>query len=265
MNSRNIGNLIKFYRKRSNFSQLDLELKIECSQGSVSRIENGEVNPTKETLIRIVEALGLKGYEAAELFGIETDSFINIIKISQELNDSLDLDSILQKSVDTICYELKFAGAALILVDGDKAWAQTITHSYLAQLCLKVLDSPFKSRYFSLVEPTYRKNLMVRTILDKQNYISHKMSDFAYPSVSMKIANLLEKISTFKSGIAMPIIYNNQAIGSILFVKDYKDDFHNEISVLMAFTNHIATAIHNAQKYQELQNEIEKLKQLPSQ
>ncbi|MCA9385764.1 hypothetical protein KC717_03895 [Candidatus Dojkabacteria bacterium] len=44
------------------------------------------------------------------------------------------------------------------------------------------------------------------------------------------------------------------------FGKDYIDDFSIEKEVLEAFTDHIAVCIANAEKYQKLKDEIEKLK-----
>lgn len=51
-------------------SQLDLEMTINSSPGSISRIENGKINPTKETLHKIADALCLNCFERAELLGI---------------------------------------------------------------------------------------------------------------------------------------------------------------------------------------------------
>ena len=49
---------------------------IEASAGTISRIENGKVNPTKETLLTIAEELKLDSIETAYLLGID----INLIE-----------------------------------------------------------------------------------------------------------------------------------------------------------------------------------------
>jgi len=69
-----IGKRIKQFRKRANVTQLELELRINASFGSISRMENGLTNPTKETLFAIANALGLTGVETAILFGIDVGS-----------------------------------------------------------------------------------------------------------------------------------------------------------------------------------------------
>lgn len=70
-NNIEIGKRIKKLRTKRGLSQLDLELLINASSGSISRIENGKVNPTKETLASISRGLSLNYEEAIILFGIE--------------------------------------------------------------------------------------------------------------------------------------------------------------------------------------------------
>lgn len=64
-----LGQKIKFFRKRAKVSQFELEGKIGASAGSLSRIESGEVNPTKETLEKIKKALNLTYIETLFLDG----------------------------------------------------------------------------------------------------------------------------------------------------------------------------------------------------
>lgn len=76
------GNKIKYFRKRAGISQLQLEVLINASFGSISRIENGLTNPTKETLFAIANALRLNSLETINLFGITLEDkgldFINL-------------------------------------------------------------------------------------------------------------------------------------------------------------------------------------------
>lgn len=65
-----LGQRIKTYRTSAGLSQLDLELEIDASPGSLSRIESGNTNPTKETLIKISQVLKLPPDKVTLLFGI---------------------------------------------------------------------------------------------------------------------------------------------------------------------------------------------------
>ncbi len=69
MNTAKLGQKIKFFRERANLSQFELENEIGGSAGSISRIENGKVNPTKETLEKIAKVLALNDYEFSYLAG----------------------------------------------------------------------------------------------------------------------------------------------------------------------------------------------------
>jgi transcriptional regulator with XRE-family HTH domain len=258
MSNINIGDTIKQFRKRKGLSQLDLEMKIDSAQGTISRIENGQVNPSKETLLRIIEALDLRGYDAATLFGININDFVHIIDISKKLNDTLDLDDVLQKAVNDICYELDLIGSSLLLVEGNKLYSKTVTQSGLVKLGLKIIGKPLKTLSASLVKDT--NNLLIKSVNNRQFYIGYKMTDFLIPQVSVRICHLLEKISGFKVGVVFPLIISGNVLGCIFFGTNKSLDINRELPVLKAFTDHIAVAIHNAQKYEDLQREIEKLR-----
>jgi GAF domain-containing protein len=254
-----IGDQIKKYRKRAKKSQLDLELAIGCSQGSISRIENGEVNPSKETLVHIIDVLNLKSFEAAPLLGLNIENIVDLVTISAKLNESLNLDETFQHSVDKVCEELNLVAGSIALVVGNRLYAQTLTQNLITKIILKVIPIPIKSVSVSLeIDKT---NLMVKSIHTKQIYISSRVSDFTVPALSLQVSNLMQKVSGIKSSIALPLIFDSQAIGVISFGKSYEDNsFTNELPVLKAFAEHIAVAIHNAQKYETLKSEIEKLK-----
>ena len=67
---KDVSQKVKYFRLRSELSQMDLELEINASPGSICRLESGKVNPTKETLFSIAKALKLTDVETAYLFGI---------------------------------------------------------------------------------------------------------------------------------------------------------------------------------------------------
>jgi transcriptional regulator with XRE-family HTH domain len=67
--SASIGEKLKFFRKRADLSQFELENQVGLANGVVSRIENGVTNPTKETLYNIFSVLDLNTKEKDYLFG----------------------------------------------------------------------------------------------------------------------------------------------------------------------------------------------------
>ena len=66
----NLGQRVKNFREAKGLTQQELELEIGAACGHISRIESGKINPTKETLFRISEALRLTQKEKDVLFGL---------------------------------------------------------------------------------------------------------------------------------------------------------------------------------------------------
>lgn len=62
------GIKVRKYRQRNGYSQLELECLCDFASGMISRIENLNINPTKETLIKIAKALRLENSEVIDLF-----------------------------------------------------------------------------------------------------------------------------------------------------------------------------------------------------
>jgi transcriptional regulator with XRE-family HTH domain len=215
--NKSLGQKIAYYRKRAGLSQLQLELEIAAGQGSISRIENGQVNPTKETLVNIIKVLNLNAFESADIFNIDTNSFPKIVRASRNLNSSLNLDDILQTAVDDTVYELNLVGAILVLVEGDKLYAKTFTRKWYTQLLMQVLNVPFSDLNTELTKNS--KNLFVKTILENKSYYSTKLSDFSVDVIPNSVADLAQKVTTHACAISFPIVYSDKVIGSITFSK----------------------------------------------
>lgn len=66
----NHGYRIRYLRELRSTSQFQLEVNAKLAPGMLSRIENGKVNPTKETMWRVAKALNLALNECVYLFGL---------------------------------------------------------------------------------------------------------------------------------------------------------------------------------------------------
>ncbi len=64
-----IGRRLKNFRKSKNITQQEIELRCGLSSGGLSRIENGLVNPTKETILKIANILNLNEKQISYLIG----------------------------------------------------------------------------------------------------------------------------------------------------------------------------------------------------
>ncbi len=254
-----LGEKIKFFRTQKKLSQSDLEIEGNISFGTISRIESGQINPTKETLAKIIAALDIKPNQAASLFDINfNDNLARIVKISKKLSSSLDIDEILQASVNEITYELDLLGAVIFLVKDDRIYSQTFTQTWYSKIILNLIPAPMKELSMSIKENPH--NLLIKTIKEKKPKYSLYARDFAAPIISAELTDILQKIAGHKCGICFPIISEDKAIGAILFSKNYIDDFSSEKKILEAYVEHVGAVLGNAQKYQNLKEKIKQLK-----
>jgi putative transcriptional regulator len=253
-----IGKKIKEFRKRAGLSQLELEHKVGLASGTISRIENNGVNPTKETILKIIEVLNLRTYEAASLFNLEVQDFPRIVTIARKLSTSLNIDKVLQSAVNDITYELNLLSAVIFLIKENKVYSVALNQSPLASLFLKYIPMKFTTLSVSL--ETDKDNYIVKTILNRKNYYSQFVSDFAMPALSKRLSDGAQKLTGTKSGISLPVMYEDNCIGAVVFFKSYIDDFSNELKILEAFTGNIGVAVVNAQEYGKLLEEIKLLR-----
>lgn len=253
-----VGQKIKKFRIREGLSQFELEDRIGASPGSLSRIENGQVNPSKETIIKIIEALDLRTFEAGALFNLDFNELSNIVRLARKLSSSLDIDQVLQNAVNEIVLELDLIGSIIFLIEGDHLYTKTITQTWYTELVLKILNLEKFNLNISLLKVT--DNFVVKSIKDKKTYLSHDLKDFAKDVLSSKLSDLCAKVAGHRSAIIVPLIHNNESIGAVLFSKNEHSDFKDEMNILEAFAEHIATTIVNAQQFSKLQNEIKFLK-----
>lgn len=67
----NTGEILRKFRIERGLSQLELEVAINASNGSISRIESNKTNATKETLLKIASFLDLDSFETLNLLGVK--------------------------------------------------------------------------------------------------------------------------------------------------------------------------------------------------
>lgn len=115
MRSLTVGEKIKNFRKQAGLSQLELETKIGAAAGSISRIESGKVNPTKETLEAIAQTLDLSIASSTYLFGIGYDlpTQAETDKVIEALSDTL-------RNPESLAYLLNVRSEILEFSDGFK-------------------------------------------------------------------------------------------------------------------------------------------------
>lgn len=253
MENKTLGEKIEYYRKRSKRSQMDLEIEIEASAGSLSRIENNQVNPTKETILRICKALNLTSLESANLYELDLDEIPKMIRLANKINSTLDLDEMLDIAVNNIMTDFNLSGVIIFLIEGNFLYTVAVDDAPPGRdFLFKVLGvTQFRLR-IDLNSDT--GNYAVKSIKHNKPYFSYDAYDFTKDIVSKEITKILSKASHYESGIVLPMKLNERPIGAVLFTKSVKEDFYQEYKSLEAFTDYLSTAVNNAQQYEKLKN-----------
>ncbi|MBU1118543.1 GAF domain-containing sensor histidine kinase [Patescibacteria group bacterium] len=180
-----------------------------------------------------------------------------ILHISKVIVSSLELDDILQKIVDEVVSTYKYYSSALFLVNEEekKLYSVTVSQTGYVKRALKLVKEPFTSLF---VELNSKDNLLVRSVETKKVIENNKLANFLCPPLKKWVADLMQITTQTNRLIAIPIIYKDRAIGTILFTKD-KGDFADDIVLLKTFTDLIATAINNARLFSQTQQQIKQL------
>lgn len=102
MESTKLGSKLKFFRNRSGKSQFDVEVELDMSPGNLSRIENGHINPTKETVYRIAEVYGLNQSELSYLLGIfdKKPTKVELTQVRDATNNFFDRKDVFAYMLD---------------------------------------------------------------------------------------------------------------------------------------------------------------------
>lgn len=183
-----VGQKIKIFRKREGLSQLALEIEIGAASGHLSRIETGQINPTKEVIVDIAYALKLKTSEIASLFGIEIIDNNSIFEETTNILSTHDLAEVLDRTVNDLIFRLGYLASCVWLAEGDTVRFSAITKSNIAMKGLQYLDKPADQVCLSLSKDS--DNLTVRAIRENQVYLTDHTREYAVPAVSRKVADI---------------------------------------------------------------------------
>jgi transcriptional regulator with XRE-family HTH domain len=156
------GSKVKAYRLRSGLTQLELELNIESASGSISKIENNQTNPTKETLIKIADALSLSTMDKQHLI---TDLYSEPTE-EEKLKVIEKTDSLLN-SPNSFCYILDYKHR---LIKSSKAFDSALKDFGY---------NPIKAQDKTIIEILLDPNLGIRDMISKDDY-----SDTVVPAIS---------------------------------------------------------------------------------
>ncbi|MCA9386825.1 helix-turn-helix transcriptional regulator, partial [Candidatus Dojkabacteria bacterium] len=225
---------LKQYRKKSVLSQFDLETAINASPGSISRIESGFVNPTKETIIAIAKTLNLKTEEIALLFGIDLDNE-SLEEVLSSLKSIGNLNDMIFTVTNKLIFKIGYLASMMWLIKDKKIYAAGLTNSNISKAVHNILDQDFSEVTLSF---EHKQNLTVQAMLEKEIKITNYTREYIMPAVTADQANKVQEATGDKSNCIVPMISNDKVIGAMVYVKKIEDDFSSDKEMLKGITNY---------------------------
>jgi transcriptional regulator with XRE-family HTH domain len=266
-----IGRKIRGYRQRAKLSQIDLELEIGASSGSISRTENGKINSDKETLLKIAKVLKMSPIETAGLFGIVINKvdengfgdheqlygqYHNTYENTYDFLQNLDVNKAFEESTKKI-EEHGYHNICIYLIDPDtetfKLKKTTVPQSTL-ELALELLRKDIYEVEFSLTDST----LITQAILTGKIQVSSQMFELIIPHLGELYS--LQSSRNTQQVIALPMKIESKVIGCITF--QTKDSIVNAeiISELEKLGESVSKTIFTAELKKEFDRNFEKSK-----
>lgn len=247
-----IGEKIRKFRDRAGLSQLALEMEAGLASSHLSRIENGQKNPEKETIIDIAYAMKLNTFEIASLFGVDLSDINRLFEETTEILSNHNLIEVLDRTVNSLVLKMGYLASMILLVDGDKVRVSALTMSNIAKKTMECLDRPIDKLSLSLSGDI--SNLTVKAIRDNKPYFTHHTYDYVVPAVTRQTADKIQHVTGDKSNIIYPLSVNGDPFGAIVYVKKIMCDFKDERKTLGVISKQIAVAVQNAKKFETLSN-----------
>ncbi|MFQ5493149.1 MAG: helix-turn-helix domain-containing protein [Candidatus Dojkabacteria bacterium] len=241
-----IGDKIRKFRTRAGMSQLDLELEIGTSSGSISRIESGATNPTKETILKIASVFGLSAVETASLFDIDldinkdtvSDYMKNIIR--RELITERTLKHFIAEKLNEVEQKMDYIGSSLSLVDTKQDIIQLkfFSDNWVAFLANIVVPRSKLYAELSLSEVETMTKTKI-AVLKNRTILGKKLSEFASPPLYVWQAKAVQFLWRMKMIIALPIPRTSGDILGAINIASANVISPEEVDTLRSFANYL--------------------------
>ncbi len=237
-----IAELIRKFRTARNISQFDLELGINAGLGSISKIEQSKIEPSKETLTKIIEYLKLPAYEAMMLFGLNFKEHDNILAAIENIHAQTNLKNTLQACADGVSKVLNVSGSAIYLVSGDELIFKAISKQWFTSRILNMLgDQTKKIRYRidpDSQSPQARSASLKQLVVDDSLYTSLK------PHVGKALSDLIQSIVGIERIAYLPIVdIDEKLVGLIGIAVSKANHLAEKLPLLYGFLEAAAAGI----------------------
>lgn len=188
-------------------SQLEVELAIGASTGSLSRIESGQVNPTKETVLSLADVYKLTGAETADLFGIELEEFIlqgdKLNSIKSFLSDQIIKFGVGQK----LAYLEKmfgYNGSSLSMYNPRN---ESLYLKYYSRgSAIRFAERFIFNRNSYLAQPIRTQTTLTKlSVIQNRIIVSRSVKRMVSPPMKAYEADLIQRVMKIRCAVSVPI------------------------------------------------------------
>lgn len=241
MDNQTLGERIRYFRKRAGLSQMELECEVELSAGTVSRIENNTTNPTKETLLKIINFLNLNDFEIATIFNLDIKDSLDILNLVNEFSQHTYYEDLIQTAVNTIAKYLKFRHVSVLLYKNGSLEAAYANQNINSTNATSLLGVPLHKIKVSF---DLSENILVKCIKENEVVFSNNLYSACIGITDQDTANKIQRITKLNYFVVFPLIFKSYKLGCAIFVKDRSDSYEVELPILHALSRQLAIQIH---------------------
>lgn len=184
----------------------------------------------------------------------EKNKFLSILRgLDQIIMNTLDLDRMCQKIVDTISWDMGYIGGMIALIDERRHLLQAMAISQTPAFdeIKKILPKNLKQFTISLSE---KDNALARAVLYSEEGTFESMTDIFSPVIPKDLTTKTDKKIGIKSNLVYPLSAKGKKLGVVILglPKEPKQIKAKERELIQAFVDQTGIAIENASLYSDI-------------
>lgn len=180
-------------------------------------------------------------------------------KIMEQINRTHDLNLIGREVVEIMVEALGCIGGALFIIDDEHNCLRAFDYSSHVAPGIKLLPKPFRDYYFSLDQ---LDSLTVQSVLQKKMLLGARTEDFWMPVLSRFMSKAIQRTVGLKTFVSSPAIIAGKVVGVVMVGFKEKEITEQKKRLIELFSDVCAVAINNAQKYQSLNDQYQKMQEI---
>ncbi|OGB76537.1 hypothetical protein A2476_05365 [candidate division CPR3 bacterium RIFOXYC2_FULL_35_7] len=187
--------------------------------------------------------------------------FLAILRsLDQIIMNTLDLDLMSQKIVDTISWEMGYVGGMIALIDEKHhiLRARAISQTPSFDKIKEYLPKKIHQFTISLFD---KENPLVKTVFESKPMYFPRLSDLYNPVIPESLSKKIQQQTGIKTNVVWPLSAKGKKLGVVVLglQKDIKKITSKEKELMQAFADQTGIAIENASLYDSLTHTNEQL------